>query len=152
MPLPKGSDVKTVDQLFSNKQLAQLGLLKSIILKQKNENIRNTLLLMFSGIITKYNLTYHTSTYTNTGVGGGNCSAFQYYRYRMAPKPVELDLIKYFTLRFEKVRDAKKEMEYFINENTINNIQIVKSNAANLQFIADETVDYIYTDPLMARK
>lgn len=43
-------------------------------------------------------------------------------------------------------------MEYFINENTINNIQIVKGNAANLQFIADETVDYIYTDPLMARK
>lgn len=152
LPLPKGSDVKTVDQLFSNKQLAQLGLLKSIILKQKNENIRNTLLLMFSGIITKYNLTYHTSTYTNTGVGGGNCSAFQYYRYRMAPKPVELDLIKYFTLRFEKVRDAKKEMEYFINENTINNIQIVKSNAANLQFIADETVDYIYTDPPYGKK
>lgn len=151
LPLPKGSDVKTVDQLFSNKQLAQLGLLKSIILKQKNENIRNTLLLMFSGIMTKFNLTYHNSTSRPTE-GAGNCSAFMYYKYRIAPKPTELDLIKYFTLRFEKVRDAKKEMEYFINENTINNIQIVKSNAANLQFIADETVDYIYTDPPYGKK
>lgn len=151
LPLPRNSHVKTVDQLFSDKQLAQLGLLKSIILKQKNENIRNSLLLMFSGIITKYNLTYHTSTYTNTE-GSGDCGAFRYYMYRIAPRPTEIDLMKYFTLRFAKVRDAKKEMEYFINENTINNIQIVKGNAANLQFIADETVDYIYTDPPYGKK
>ena len=41
LELPKGSDVETVEQLFSNKQLAQLGLLKSIIKKieklRKNE-------------------------------------------------------------------------------------------------------------------
>jgi len=61
LPLPKGSDVDTVDQLFTDKQIAQLGLLKSIIKKQQNENIRNSLLLMFSGLVTKVNLTYHTS-------------------------------------------------------------------------------------------
>jgi hypothetical protein len=45
--LPKGSDVDTVEKLFSDKQLAQLGLLKSIIKKEKNRSIRSSLLLMF---------------------------------------------------------------------------------------------------------
>ena len=39
LPLPKGSDVKTVDLLFSDKQTAELGLLKSIILKQSNKKL-----------------------------------------------------------------------------------------------------------------
>ena len=37
--LPKGSDVETVLQLYDDKQLAQLVLLKSLIKKQKNKNI-----------------------------------------------------------------------------------------------------------------
>lgn len=151
LPLPKGSDVETVDQLFSNKQTAQLGLLKSIIIKQSNENIRNSLLLMFSGIVTKANLTYHTGN-TATRDGQGNASAFQYYRYRIAPDPKDVDVMKYFELRFQKIRDAKKEMEYFINERTIANAQIVKGTATNLRFIPKETVDYIYTDPPYGKK
>lgn len=58
--------------------------------------------------MTKFNLTYHNSTSRPTE-GAGNCSAFMYYKYRIAPKPTELDLMKYFTLRFAKVRDAKKK-------------------------------------------
>ncbi|MBX7242126.1 MAG: type I restriction enzyme HsdR N-terminal domain-containing protein [Bacteroidia bacterium] len=151
LPLPKGSDVPTVDKLFSDKQTAQLGLLKSIILKQSNENIRNSLLLMFSGLVTKVNLTYHTSKIA-TKDGQGDASAFRYYRYRLAPEPVDVDVMKYFKLRFEKIRDAKKEMEYFINEKTISNAQILKGTATNLKFIPKETVDYIYTDPPYGKK
>lgn len=40
--LPTGSDVTTVEQLFSKKQLAQLALLKSIIQKEKNKDIQNS--------------------------------------------------------------------------------------------------------------
>jgi Adenine-specific DNA methylase containing a Zn-ribbon len=151
LPLPKGSDVETVDQLFSKKQIAQLGLLKSIILKQSNENIRNSLLLMFSGLVTKANLTYHTSKIA-TKDGQGDASAFRYYRYRLAHNPVDIELIKYFKLRYDKIRDAKKEMEYFINETTISRVQIVKGSATNLKFIPKETVDYIYTDPPYGKK
>lgn len=150
LPLPKGSDVDTVDQLFSDKQTAQLGLLKSIILKQSNENIRNSLLLMFSGLVTKINLTYHQSS--DRSEGRGNASAFQYYRYRLAKQPVELEVLKYFQSRFTKICQAKKEMEYFINEKTISNAQIVKGSATNLKFIPKETVDYIYTDPPYGKK
>ncbi|MDI5949562.1 DNA methyltransferase [Flavobacterium yafengii] len=149
--LPKGSDVETVDQLFSDKQTAQLGLLKSTIKKQTNENIRNSLLLMFSGLVTKVNLTYHT-TPNKPKAGQGDCSAFRYYRYRIAPSHVDVDVMYYFELRFKKVREAKKEMEYFINENTISNAQIIKGTATNLKFIPKESIDYIYTDPPYGKK
>jgi hypothetical protein len=151
LPLPKGSDVETVDQLFSDKQTAQLGLLKSLIKKQTNENIRNSLLLMFSGLITKVNLTYHTSKIA-TKDGQGDASAFRYYRYRIAPEPVDVDVMKYFSLRYQKIRDAKKEMEYFINEKTITKAQIIKGTATNLKFLPKESVDYIYTDPPYGKK
>jgi 16S rRNA G966 N2-methylase RsmD len=149
--LPKGSDVATVEQLFSDKQLAELSILKYIIKKESNDNIRNSMLLMFSGLLTKVNLTYHTSTYVDKE-GGGNASAFQYYRYRIAPEPVNIDIMKYFELRFQKVRDAKKEMEYFINQNTIHDIQIIKGTATNLAGIPKESIDYIYTDPPYGKK
>lgn len=148
--LPKGSDVETVDQLFSDKQTAQLGFLKSLIKKQKNENIKNSLLLMFSGLVTKFNLTYHSST--SRGDGGGDASAFRYYRYRIANASVDLDIIQFFELRYKKVRDAKKEMEYFINDKTISKAQIIKGTATNLKFLQKESVDYIYTDPPYGKK
>ena len=59
--LPRDSDVETIEQLFSQKQLAQLSFLKYLIRKERDINCRETLMLMFSGIITKANLTYHTS-------------------------------------------------------------------------------------------
>jgi DNA modification methylase len=153
LKLPKGSDVDTVTELFSAKQLAQLGLLKSLIRKQKNENIRKTLFLMFSGLVTRCNLTYHTSKAIKslTG-GGGDSSAFRYYRYRIAPEPTEIDLIYFYSMRFKNVLQAKKEMEYFINEKTISNIQVVRGTATKLDFIKKESVDYIYTDPPYGKK
>ena len=142
LPLPKGSDCKTVDQLFNDKQKAQLSYLKYLILRQKDENIRKTLLLMFSGMVTRMNLTSHYS-----GGGGVDTAAFRYYRYRYAPKPVETNVMKFLELRFQKVMEAKKEMEYWINEQTINNLKIIKGSATNLHFIPSESIDYIYTDP-----
>ncbi|BAQ66197.1 DNA methyltransferase [Geminocystis sp. NIES-3709] len=143
--LPKGSDVDTIEKLFSNKQLAQLGFLKYLINKEKNKNIKDTLMLMFSGILTKVNLTYHNNS-KRLAPGQGDTSIFRYYRYRIAPQPTDLDLMTYFELRLKKVISAKKEMEYFINENTISNAQIVKGTATDLSFISNESIDYIYTD------
>ncbi|MDR0704389.1 MAG: type I restriction enzyme HsdR N-terminal domain-containing protein [Planctomycetaceae bacterium] len=151
LALPKGSDVKTVDKLFSDKQIAQLALLKSIIKKRSKGNIQDTLMLMFSGLLTKANLTYHNNPNRPTA-GGGNASVFAYYRYRIAPDPVEIDIIKYFELRYQKVAQAKKEMEYYITEQVASNAQIIKGSATNLSFLPNESVDYIYTDPPYGKK
>jgi len=145
--LPQGSDVETIEQLFSPKQLAQLAFLKSLILKEKNKNIRNSLLLMFSGLVTRHNLTFHDSE-----KGKGNTAAFQYYRYRIADSIYPIEINHYFNLRYKAVSNAKKEMAYFINENTISDIQIFKGTATDLRQIPKESVDYIYTDPPYGKK
>jgi len=147
----KGADVETVDQLFSNKQLAQLGYLKHLIKQVKNEPIRNTFLLMFSGILTKANLTYHTSKIA-TKDGQGDASAFRYYRYRIAPEPKDIDIATYFDLRYKKIKSAKQEMKNFINAENYKNLRIEKGTATHLNQIETESIDYIYTDPPYGNK
>ena len=146
--LPKGSDVEVVEELFSPKQLAQLAFLKHLILQEPNENIRKSLLLAFSSSVNKNNKTFH---YTETD-GGGDSGIFRYYRYRIAPDPGNLELMGIFETKFKKITNAKREIEYKINESTIENIQVIKDTATNLYFIKKESVDYIYTDPPYGKK
>ncbi|MCL1947650.1 MAG: type I restriction enzyme HsdR N-terminal domain-containing protein, partial [Chitinivibrionia bacterium] len=153
LKLPKGSDVECVHKLFSDEQMAKLALLKAIIKKQKNENIRNLILLMFSGTFTIYNLVYHVSTYVKTKTGfGGGCAPLLYYRYRIAPNPTKVDVMQCFALRYKGILSAKREIKHSINENTADNIKIVKGTATDLSFLDNESVDYIYTDPPYGKK
>ncbi|MEK7991972.1 MAG: hypothetical protein VSS52_013255, partial [Thiotrichaceae bacterium] len=117
----------------------------------KNENVRKSLLLMFSGLLTKVNLTYHTSS-SRPAVGQGDASVFRYYRYRIAPKPIEIEIFKYFELRLKKILAAKREIQSKINDKTIDRLQIVQDTATNLSFLKNESVDYIYTDPPYGKK
>ena len=128
-------------------------------MKQADENIQKSLLLMFSGLITRVNLTFHTTSgATEDNISGGDAAAFRYYRYRIAPEPKEIDLMKYFELRFKKVLAAKKEMEYeyLLHKKTAEQItqevKIVKGSATDLSFLENESVDYIYTDPPYGKK
>ena len=148
--LPKGSDVGTIEKLFSDEQLAKLALLKSIIKKESNKSIRDNLLLVFSASLYKINRTYQTPK--KISAGGGNSGVFAYYRYRVAPNPTDENLISVFEIRFKKVVEAKKEIQYHINENTLNDIKIVKGTATDLKWINKESVDYIYTDPPYGKK
>lgn len=128
--LPKGSDVGVVQDLFSKKQLAQLGLLKNLIKQDKIENIRNSLMLAFSSSLNKFNLTFH---YSKTD-GGGDSAVFRYYRYRIAPAPGDLDLWNIFETKFKKVVSAKRDIEYKINPSTIINLQVVPRHRNQFRF------------------
>lgn len=143
--LTKDADVDSIEELFTPKQLAQLALLKSLILKIKNEAIRNSLLLSFSSSITKTNKTYHPSK--SRGDNAGNSAAFVYYRYRIAKEDVELDLFDSFETKYKKMVAAKREMSVSVNSSTIKNAQVLKGDATDLKSIDSESVDYIYTDP-----
>jgi DNA modification methylase len=144
--LPYGSDVKTIEGLFTDKQLAHLALLKHLILQEKDENIRKSLLLAFLNTITICNLTFH-----ETPKGGGNHFGF-YYRYRIAKEPANRNVINVFEGKFKRVINAKKEIEPFINESTVKNAQVIKGTATNLGKIGNESVDFIYTDPPYGKK
>jgi hypothetical protein len=142
--LPKTSDVEFIEQLFSPRQLAHLALLRHLILKVKRDEIREALLLMFSGLINKINLTYHSSA--GRTEGRGDSSVFRYYRYRMAPTPAEVDTMKYFRSRLKNFLKAKKELT-IIPPAKLAEALVLKGTATDLSTIPSESVDYIYADP-----
>lgn len=150
-PYPKGirlmknADVETIEKLWTPRQLAQLAYLKALISSVRDQNIRSNLLLAFSSTITKINLTYHPSS--SRGENAGDSAAFRYYRFRLAPEPVELDVLNSFSTKVERLIAAKREMTPAINERTIHNAKVYQGTATDLSSIEDETVDYIYTDP-----
>lgn len=143
--LPRTSDVETLDLLFSPKQLAELSLLKHLILGVKEDAVRNHLLLMFSGLLNKINLTYHSSA--GRSEGRGDSSIFRYYRYRIAPDPPELDIVRVFESRLKKIVAAKTELRpHLINLNKSEN-KVLKGSATDLAGIETESIDYVFTDP-----
>lgn len=145
--LPKSSDVRTIEQLFSKRQLAQLALLRNLIRQVKDKTIQDHLLLSFSSTLNKFNLTFH---YTQS-TGGGDSAVFRYYRYRMAPDPGQLDLMEIFGTKFKRLLAAKKEISR-VAVDADSRAKVIKGTATNLNFIEDETVDYIYTDPPYGKK
>jgi len=148
--LPRDADVGFVEELFTPKQLAQLAFLKHLIQTVKDEAVHGSLILMFSGLLNKINLTYHTSS--KQTIGQGDSGIFKYYRYRVAPKPIDLDILHYFQSRYDKVLKAKKELKLFVNSDNFSRMTIEKGTATQLQNIENETVDYIYTDPPYGKK
>ncbi|HVF57225.1 MAG TPA: DNA methyltransferase [Pyrinomonadaceae bacterium] len=143
--LMRNADVRSIEELFTLSQLAQLSYLKHLILKIKDRNVSDSLLLAFSSTLTKINRTYHPST--SRGDNAGDSAAFRYYRFRIAPEPVELDVMNTFVTKVKKLIAAKKEIAPLINYETVGNAQIYKGTATDLNRIEDESVDYIYTDP-----
>ena len=143
--LPSDADADYVHELFSDTQLARLSLLKHLIKKHSKGPVRNTLMLMFSGLINKINLTYHASA--GRSEGRGDSGPFRYYRYRVAANPADLDIIHYFRLRLKAVKRAKDEIASLMPENWKDSWSAAKGSATSLEGIEDETVDYIYTDP-----
>ncbi|MDR0551789.1 MAG: type I restriction enzyme HsdR N-terminal domain-containing protein [Spirochaetaceae bacterium] len=147
LPLPKGSDVETVLELFTPAQKAQLAYLKELIKKIKDKNTRLVLMLAFYNTVSVVNKTFH-----KTPKGGGNHFGY-YYRYRIAPEPANFDTLNVFENKFKRVYDGKKEIEKqaALHKTGINEMflyaDIRKASATDLSFLENESIDYIYTDP-----
>ncbi len=141
--MPKGSDVDSVEKLFSDEQLAGLALLKSLIKEEPDEAGKSALLLVFSSSLNKLNLTFH---YTKSE-GGGDSAVFRYYRYRIAPAPGKVEILATFEGKLKKLINAKAEIAPLITPDKVENARIVRGTATDLDFIEDNSIDYIYTDP-----
>lgn len=109
--LPKGSDVDSVLKLFSPIQLVELAILRKLIIRKttKKKEMRYSLLLAFYNTITMCNLTYH-ETWQRPGKGG-SCGIYNYYRYRIAPKPTLFDTADIFKGKLQRVFKGKLELE-----------------------------------------
>ncbi len=135
------ADVKYLHELFSEEQLANLALLRALIAKLK-EPVRSQLLLAFSSTLNKYNLTFH---YTKSE-GGGDSSAFRYYRFRIAPDPGKMELMKIFEGKLRRLLTAKADIFSVLSEEEARTAIVKNGSATDLSFVPDESVDYIYTD------
>ena len=109
--LPKGSDVPSVRELFSPLQLAELALLRKLILRKtiKQKEMRYSLLLAFRNVVTMCNLTYH-DTEARKGKGG-NTSVYLAYRYRIPKKPTFLNIAEVFSGKIKRALQSKQELE-----------------------------------------
>ena len=175
--LPKGSDVPSVLGLFSKTQLAELAILRKLIMQKtiKNREMRYSLLLAFHNTVKSINLTFHKSK-----TGGGDSGAFRHFRYRIAKEPTILDSAKTFANKIKYVRKSKQIHHnspcfydaYFTPlqrvikdfkgsmiaqrkdldntdslESKTNGEKIFQADATNLVEIESESIDFIYTDP-----
>ena len=175
--LPKGSDCATVLGLFSKTQLAELAILRKLILRKttKQKEMRYSLLLAFHNTVKSTNLTFHKSK-----EGGGDSAAFRHFRYRIAKEPTILDSARTFKNKVQYVIKSKRLHEnspHFYNayfeplqrvikdfkgaminqrqnvekidsiESKTNGEKIFQADATNLAEIESQSVDFIYTDP-----
>ena len=151
-PYPKGislfksSSVSEVEELFTSKQLADLAVLKHLIMQQTNESIRHSLLLTFSSAMNKTNLTFHRAPSRPKG-GGDGSSIFRYYSYKIFDDFVNVNVRDAFRDKFNYLLPAKEEIQFKINDVTWPDSIMKKGNATDLDSIKNESVDYIYTDP-----
>lgn len=111
--LPKGSDTPSVLGLFSPLQLAELALLRKLILRKttKQREMRYSLMLAFYNTITTCNLTYHISHHKGLTDNSGDNAVFRYYRYRIAPKPTQVEVFDTFIRKINRVIKGKRELE-----------------------------------------
>jgi DNA modification methylase len=145
--LPSNADRAFVEELFGRAQLISLAYLKAAILKVENEQARDLLLFVFSGILARASITYGIDS---KHAGGGDSGIFKVYRYWVPPTPDYRDVWQLFSTRVNLVRNAKKRGNIvfgdFMKDSKAFNVYC--DSAENLlKYTPKKSVDYIYTDP-----
>ncbi len=156
--LPRSSDAEFFFDLFTNKQLAALAIVKRAIDEEHDTVVRDSLLLAWSAATAKLNKTF-ISTKGRAESRGGS-SIFSIYRYKIAKEVIELPLWETFRGRFLNVLAARKEVldardhfnsvrkETALCVDSRENLIVLQEDASRLaETLGDGTVDYVFTDP-----
>lgn len=143
--LPKNADAKSIEELFTYRQLLALSTLYEKICKINDPITRDLIRFAFSATLNKCNLTY--STTKGRSEGRGNSGIMHTYRYWIPKAPVELNVWNEFAQKFRNLVKVKKETNQVIGM-SYNQLHIAHKSATQLtDFINPETVDYVFTDP-----
>jgi len=135
----KRSDKTHLNMLFTERALIILSYLNKDINLIKNQSIRDNLKLCFSSMLSSSSRMIPGNPATVQGRSGWVVSKL------WVPKiHTEKNIFDTFTNRFEKFCKGKFETNKF---QKINNIKIYNQSSENLNFIEDNSIDYIFTDP-----
>ncbi len=146
--LPQNADKEFVHELFTRRQLLSLSCLLARINRIEDGQIRDLLRYNFAATMYKCNLTFLSAA--NRIASRGGSSIFSIYRYKVAKKPVALDVWEQFELRFRKLLACKEETNREIGDNYSKrgHFRNIRGSATRLsKLIRPNSVDYIFTDP-----
>ncbi len=148
--LPATSDVEFYLDLFTQRQLAALAVLKARIDELPEASSRQGMLLAWSATLAKLNKTFLSAK--GRAASRGGTSIFSIYRYKIAKEPVELPAWSTFEERAHNVIDAKREIDQTINlkRSTGGWYGSFESHHQDIEELSEQLigkVDYIFTDP-----
>ena len=152
--LPKNPNFDLVEDLYTPRQLHSYALLFETINAIRDIDIQNIFKYIFSGTISRANLTFHNTEKkledgTVKKLNGGAISILSHYAYWKPKVTCELNVWKYFKSRFNLVVKGKERWNSLIEGFSVNeNLQVICGSILNLSdHVPDESIDYIYTDP-----
>jgi len=145
--MPSNSDFKNFKELFDKRQLIVLAKLYQLILEIQDEDIQGVLKLIFSTTLNATNKTFMKNT---KGSGGGASSVMKLYRYYRAKNHKYLDVFEIFEARMKIMKRAIDKVQG-LNFN-LDDFQIYHTSATNLDYLENQSIDYIYTDPPYGKK
>jgi len=147
--LPSDSDVPYLHEIFTQKQLFQFSFIKSEIDKYPDSPEKDLLLIVFCGTLTRANRAYSLPD-DGRSIYSGQFTIFDTGRYRIPKnREVEIPVLPVLKRRFSDIIKAKTETNAdFRGHVTKRTLQLVVGSATNLKpYLADSSVDYVYTDP-----
>jgi len=148
--LPNNADVGHYHDLFSQRQLLSLAILKDAIDDQKNGPAKRGMLLAWSATLTKLNKTFLSAEGRAQSRGGS--SIFSIYRYKVAKNPIELPPWDTFEERAINVIEAKAEIDKTIELKKMTGgwcgcFEVRAKDISELENEFRDQIDYIFTDP-----
>jgi len=148
--LPRNSDVRRYRDLFTERQLTALALLRHAIGRIQNPFVERGMLLAWSATLAKLNRTFLSAEGRAESRGGS--SIFSIYRYKIAKEPVDLPAWRTFEERARNVLSAKSEIDKIIELRRRTNgwfgaFEIYEKDIDDLVPQFKGKVDYIFTDP-----
>lgn len=132
------SGVKNLDDLFNDRALILISTMKELIDDTKDDHIRSLLNIAFTSMLPNVSKMLPGDKEKGIYKSGWVISKF------WVPKVhTERNVFNSFELRIRAISKAKRELE-FVN----NDLLTLKTHdSSNLDFLEDESIDYIFTDP-----
>lgn len=134
----KRSGKDSIDELFTDRALIILSKLRESILKVDNEEMKNLLLFTFTSMLANVSNMLPGDLETATYKSGWVISKF------WVPKiHTERNIFHCFKLRSAAIAKGKRELSAIDDKL----VSFYNADSNHLEFIEDQSVDYIFTDP-----
>ncbi|GAX47576.1 DNA methyltransferase [Pseudolactococcus reticulitermitis] len=134
----KRSGKESIDELFTDRALIILSNLRDNIFLVENEQMRSLLMFTFTSMLANVSNMLPADLEKATYKSGWVISKF------WTPKiHTERNIFHCFKLRVNAIAKGKLELENVDN----NYIDLYNTNSNKMQFLENESIDYIFTDP-----